>query len=324
MRRREFMTLMGGLAAAWPTVARAQPPVMPVIGVLGSASARGFAPQLEALRKSLGGAGYVEGRNVAIEYRWADSDYGRLPKLAEELIRRRADVIVAMGPPAAVAAKAATATIPVVFVAGFDPVSAGIVASLSHPGGNLTGFYLFIGGLVAKRLELLREMAPELTRFGVIVNPGNPSAKLDASEIEIANRIGFQAETINAGTDAEIASAYAALSGRKAAAIIGTDTFYFDHRESIVAVAAQRRVPTIYYAREFVTAGGLMSYGANISDVYLQAGVYVARLLKGEKPSEMPVQQPTTFEFVLNVKTAKALGLAVPATLLGRADEVIE
>jgi putative ABC transport system substrate-binding protein len=233
-------------------------------------------------------------------------------------------VIVASGPPAAVAAKAATATIPVVFVAGLDPVGAGIVASLSHPGGNLTGFYLYIGGLVAKKLELLREMAPELTRFAVVVNPGNPSAKLDASEIEIASRTGFQAQTINAATDAEIDSAYAELSGRKAAVIIGTDTFYFDHRESIVAVAAQRRVPTIYYAREFIIAGGLMSYGANISDVYLQAGVYVARVLKGEKPSEMPVQQPTTFEFVLNLKTAKALGLAVPATLLGRADEVIE
>jgi putative ABC transport system substrate-binding protein len=322
MRRREFMTLMGGAATAWPIAARAQPFTMPAIGVLGSASAQGFAPQLEAFRKSLGRAGYVEGRNVAIEYRWADSDYGRLPKLAEELIRRRVDVIVASGPPAAVAAKAATATIPVVFVAGFDPVGAGIVASLSHPGGNLTGFYLYIGGLVAKKLELLREMAPELTRFAVLVNPGNPSAKLDASEI--ASRTGFQAHTINAGTDAEIDSVYAELSGRKAAAIIGTDTFYFDHRESIVAVAAQRRVPTIYYAREFVIAGGLMSYGANISDVYLQAGVYVARVLKGEKPSEMPVQQPTTFEFVLNLKTAKALGLAVPATLLGLADEVIE
>jgi putative tryptophan/tyrosine transport system substrate-binding protein len=233
-------------------------------------------------------------------------------------------VIVASGPPAAIVAKAATATIPVVFVVGFDPVAAGLVASLSHPGGNLTGFYLYIGGLVAKKLELLREMAPELNRFAVVVNPAGPTAKFDASEIEIASRTGFQPQAINAGTDAEIESVFAELAGRKAAAIIGTDTFYFDHRESIVAVAAQRRVPTIYYARQFVTAGGLMSYGADITDVYRQAGVYVARVLKGERPSAMPVQQPTTFEFVLNLKTAKALGLVVPATLLAQADEVIE
>ena len=323
MKRREFITLLGG-AASLPVAARAQRSAMPVIGFLGSASARGFAVQLDAFRKSLGAAGYVEGRNVAIEYRWAEGDYGRLPKLAEELVQRRVDVIVASGPPAAIAAKAATAATPVVFVVGFDPVGAGLVASLNHPGGNLTGFYLYIGGLVAKKIELLRDMAPELNRFAVIVNPATPSAKLDASEVEIASRTGFQPNVINAGTDAEIESAFAELAGRKAAAIIGTDTFYFDHRESIVAVAAQTRVPTIYYAREFVTAGGLISYGANISDVYRPAGVYVARLLKGEKPSEMPVQQPTTFEFVINVKAAKVLGLVLPPTLLARADEVIE
>ena len=297
---------------------------MPVIGFLGSASAPGFAPQLDAFRKSLDGAGYLDGRNVAIEYRWAESDYSRLPKLAEELVQRRVDVIVASGPPAAIAAKAATTTIPVVFAVGFDPVGAGLVASLNHPGGNLTGFYLYIGGLVAKKIELLREMAPELNRFAVVVNPGNPSAKFDTSEVEIASRTGFQPQAINAGTDAEIETVFAELASRKAAAIIGTDTFYFARRESIVAVAAQRRVPTIYYAREFVTAGGLMSYGASISDVYRQAGVYVARVLKGEKPSEMPVQQPTTFEFVINLKAAKALALTPTSSLLTRADEVIE
>jgi putative tryptophan/tyrosine transport system substrate-binding protein len=325
MRRREFITLLGG-ATAWPVAARAQPVAMPVIGFLGSTSAPGFAPLVDAFRKGLGEAGYVEGRNVIIEYRWAEDHYERLPMLAAELVQRRVDMIFASGPPAASAAKAATSTIPVVFVVGFDPVGAGLVASLSRPGGNLTGMYLYIGGLVAKKLELLHEMVPDVDRFAVVVNSAGPGAKLDSGEIETASHAGTQppASVMNASTDAEIDTVFADLAARKTAAVIGTDTFYFAHRAHLVTMAAHKRVPTIYYSREFVTVGGLMSYGANIPDINRQAGVYAARVLKGDKPAEMPVQQPSKFEFVINLKTAEALGLRVPLTLQVAADEVIE
>jgi putative ABC transport system substrate-binding protein len=309
-----------------PGAVRAQQKATPVIGFLGSASSAGFAPQVDGLRKGLAEAGYAEGKNVTIEYRWADSHYDRLPALAAELVALGVSVILASGPPAAVAAKAATAGIPIIFVVGFDPVSAGLVTSLSRPGANVTGMYLYIGGLVAKKLELLREVAPTIESVGVMVVPGSPSAKFDAVEIEAAVRSSgkISARILNAGTEAEIDAAFAELGkSGTAGAIIGTDPFYFSQRSHLVAVAAER-VPTIYYAREFATAGGLMSYGTNIPDIYRQAGIYTARVLKGERPGDMPVQQPTAFEFVINLKTAKSLGLTIPPTILARADEVIE
>jgi putative ABC transport system substrate-binding protein len=325
MQRREFIALLGG-AAAWPAVANAQRP-MPVIGFLGSSAAAGYTPQVDGFRKGLAEAGYVEGRNVLIDYRWAEDRFDRLPGLAAELSARDVDVIFVSGPPAALAAKAATKTIPVTFVVGFDPVAGGLVASLNRPGGNLTGMYLYIGGLVQKKFELLREMAPEVDHIYLIVNPSGPGAKLDAQELELAGRNNGQpmGTIVNAENDAEIDAVFVKLGAqRTAAAIIGTDTFYFARRQHIAEVAARTRVPTICYARELVTAGNLMSYGASIPDIYRQAGIYTARVLKGEKPANMPVQQPTKFELVINLKTARALGLTVSPTLLARADEVIE
>ncbi len=326
MKRRQFIVGLGGVAVAWPTAAAAQQPATPVIGFLGAASASGFAPQLEGFRKGLAEAGYREGRNVAVEYRWADNQSGRLPALAAELVGRRVDMIVASGPPAAVAAKAATTTTPVVFVVGTDPIGAGLVESLNRPGGNLTGMYLYIGGLVAKKLELLHELAPDVSGFAALVNPGTPSEKLDTVEIETISRTwsASSVSVIKVGTDAEIDSVFADLAVRKAAVVIGTDTFYFAQRAHIADVAAQKRVPAIHYAREFVTAGGLMSYGTNIPEIYRQAGIYSARVLKGEKPAEMPVQLPIKFELVINLKTAGALGLSVPTSLLAQAGELIE
>jgi putative ABC transport system substrate-binding protein len=326
MRRRQFILGLGCAAMVGPVAAPAKQPVPPVIGFLGAASASGFAPQLDGFRKGLGEAGYSEGRNVTIEYRWADNQSNRLPALAAELVERRVDIIFASGPPAAVAAKAVTKTTPVVFVIGTDPIGAGLVETLNRPGGNLTGMYLNIGGLIAKRLELLRELAPGVSSFAALVNPGTPSEKLDVIELETISRTwkASSVSVVKVGTEAEIASAFADLAARKAAVVIGTDTFYFAHRAYIADVAAQNGVAAIHYAREFVTAGGLMSYGANVPEIYRQAGVYSARVLKGEKPSEMPVQLPTRFELVINLKAAKALGLTVSTSLLAQADEVIE
>jgi putative tryptophan/tyrosine transport system substrate-binding protein len=323
MNRREFIGSMG-VAAIWPAAARAQQ--SPVIGFLGATSAANFKPQVEGFLKGLSGAGYVAGRNVTIEYRWAEGRYERLPGLAAELAALRVDMVMASSPPAAVAAKAAIMTTPVVFVVGTDPISIGLVESLNRPGGNLTGMYLYISGLVAKKLELLREIAPAVNRFAVVSNPGTPSEKLDSSEIEAVNRggSGTPVSLVKASTEAEIDSVFAELADRKAAAVIGTDAFYFAHRAHIAEVAARLRVPAIHYAREFVIAGGLMSYGANIPDIDRQAGVYAARVLKGEKPSDMPVQQPTTFELAINLKAAKELGLNVAPSLLTLADEVSE
>ena len=326
MRRRQFITLLGGAAAAssvsWPLAARAQQPAMPVIGFLGSGSADGFAPLVEGFRKGLNEAGYAEGRNVAIEYRWADDQYDRLPAMAADLVRRRVAVLFAGGPPASLAAKAATLTIPITFAVGFDPVSAGLVDSLSRPGGNLTGMYLYIGGLVAKKLELLHEMAPNTKTLALLVNTATPSARLDAMEMETAGRTrGLQVQILYASTEAEIDAAFADFAQRRTdAVLIGTDPFFYSRREHLVALAARHGVPTIHYSREFVTAGGLMSYGANIPDTYRQVGIYTARILKGEKPADLPVQQPTKFELAINRKTAKALGLDVSATLLVFAD----
>jgi putative ABC transport system substrate-binding protein len=326
MRRRQFIVGLGGTALAWRAAAAVQPPARPVIGFLGAASASGFTPQLDGLRRGLEEAGFSEGRNLTIEYRWADNQSSRLPTLAAELIERRVDMMVASGPPAAIAAKAATTTTPVVFVVGTDPVGAGIVESLNRPGGNLTGMYLFIGGLIAKKLELLHELAPGIDSFATLVNPGTPSEKLDLAEIETISRTwkASSVSTIRVSTDAELDSVFADLAARKAAVVVGTDTFYFAHRNHIADIAAQNRVATIHYAREFVTAGGLISYGTNIADIYRQAGIYAARVLRGERPAEMPVQLPTRFELVINLKAASALGLAVSSSLLASADEVIE
>jgi putative tryptophan/tyrosine transport system substrate-binding protein len=269
-------------------------------------------------------ASYTENRTVAFEYRWADSEYDRLPALAKELVQHGVDVILASGPPAAIAVKAATTTIPVIFVVGFDPVAAKLVGSLNRPGGNLTGMYLYIGGLVAKKIELLREMAPDLGNFAVAVNPGTPSAKLDSAEADAARVNGNPVSIVNVSSDADIDATFNDLASRKAGVVVGTDTFFFANRAHLAAAAAKTGVPTISYAREFVTAGGLMSYGANIPDIYRQTGVYVARVLRGEKPSEMPVQLPTKFELVINVGAAKALDLKISLTLSTIADEVIE
>jgi putative tryptophan/tyrosine transport system substrate-binding protein len=326
MRRREFIVALGGATLAGAGAATAQQPATPVIGFLGAASASGFGPQLEGFRKGLAEGGFSEGRNVTIEYRWADNQNDRLAALAAELVGRRINMMLASGPPAAVAAKSATTTTPVVFVVGTDPIGAGLVQSLNRPGGNLTGMHLYIGGLVAKKLELLHELAPDVSSIAALVNPGTPSEKLDTVEIETIGRSwkASSVSVIKVGTDAEIDSVFADLAERKAAVVIGTDTFYFAHRNHIADVAAQKRVPAIHYAREFVTAGGLMSYGTNIPEIYRQAGVYAARVLKGEQTAEMPVQQPTKFELVVNLKAATALGLTVPPALLSRADEVIE
>lgn len=324
MNRREFIGSIG-VAAVLPAAAGAQQPV-PVIGFLGATAAANFKPQVERFLKGLSEAGFIAGRNVTIEYRWAEDRYERLPGLAAELAARRVDMVMASSPPAAVAAKAAITTMPVVFVVGTDPISIGLVESLNRPGGNLTGMYLYISGLVAKKLELLREIAPAVDRFAVVSNPGTPSEKLDSSEIEAINHAGSgpPVSLFTASTEAEIDSVFAELAARRAAAVIGTDAFYFAHRAHIAEVAARLRVPAIHYAREFVIAGGLMSYGANIPQIYRQAAGYAARVLKGEKPSDMPVQQPTTFELAINLKAAKELGLNVALSLLTRADEVVE
>jgi putative ABC transport system substrate-binding protein len=321
VRRRELIALVSG-AATFPFHATAQRAAGPVIGFLGSNSSAAFAPHVDAFRRGLAEAGYAEGQNVTIEYRWADDRYERLPALAAELVARGVAVIHATDSPATQAAKAATASIPVIFVVGSDPVGAGLVKSLSLPGENLTGMYLYIGGLVAKKLELLREVAPAVDNIGLVVNPGTPSAKLDT----VARSSGKpSARILNARTEAEIDAVFADLAkSATAAAVVGTDSFYFAHRQHLVAVAAARRVPTIYYTREFATAGGLMSYGASIPDVVRRAGIYKALVLKGRRTIDMPVQQPTKFELVINSRTANALGLKVPALLLAQADEVIE
>jgi putative ABC transport system substrate-binding protein len=326
VRRRRLISLVGGAAMA-PFHAVAQHATKPVIGFLGSNSAAAFAPHVDAFRRGLAEAGYDDGKDVTIQYRWADDQYERLPTLAAELVARSVTVIHATDSPAAKAAKATTASIPIIFVVGSDPVEAGLVKSLNRPGENLTGMYLYIGGLLTKKLELLREVAPAVDSIHLVVNPGTPSAKLDTAEwARAASLSGKPSERIlNARTEAEIDAVFAGLGkSGTAAAVIGSDSLYFAHRQHIAAVAAARRVPTIYYARQFATAGGLMSYGADITDVVRRAGIYTAQVLKGGRPMDMPVQQPTKFELVINLRTANALGLKVPALLVARADEVIE
>ena len=325
MKRREFITLLDGAVAAWPLAARAQQPAMPVIGLLDQRSPDALADRLRGFRQGLKDAGFVEGQNAAIEYRWAENQLDRLPELAADLVRRQVAVIVApAGLAPALAAKAATKTIPIVFVIADDPVRLGLVASLARPGGNLTGINFLSGELTAKRLELLRELMPSATRVAVLVNPAN--AENPEREVETAARsIGLQIQTLNASTIREINAAFATfVRERPDAVFVGLDPFFNSRRIQLVQLAARYAIPASYPARDFAEAGGLMSYGADIADAWRQAGSYAGRILKGAKAADLPVVQSSKFELVFNVQTAKALGLDVPPLLQHRADEVIE
>jgi putative tryptophan/tyrosine transport system substrate-binding protein len=324
LNRRDLLILGAGTAIAWPLAARAQQKVIPVIGYLHFGSPGPFAYQLVAFRQGLAQNGYVEGQNVAIETRWAEGHNDRLPGLAADLVTRNVKVIYAGGPPAAVAAKNATATIPIVFSVGIDPVAAGLVASLARPGGNLTGFSIIASDLTPKRLELLSELVPQAKLFGLLVNPdeANPGTR----ELEEAVRAkGLQLAIVKASSESEIDAAFATLANLHAdALVIGDAVFFTFRREQLVALASHYRLPTIERWREFSVAGGLVSYGPSLVDLNRQVGIYVGRILQGEKPADLAVQQPTKFELVINLKTAKALGLTVPQSILARADEVIE
>jgi len=326
MRRREFITLIGGATAAWPFAARAQQPAMPVIGYLDGGSLGTSAHVIAAIRKGLSETGYVEGSNVAIEYRWAEGNYDRLPAMAAEVAHRQVAVIVAMGTPAAFAAKAATSTVPIVFGGGIDPVQAGLVASLNRPGGNVTGVTSMNAEIETKRLGLLHDLLPQATRFAVLVNPDNPLAEIDIKDAQAtAATIGGQIEILTARTNREIDDAFASLVQQRAdALLIGPDVFFTNRRVQLATLAVRHGVPAIYSFREFAEAGGLMSYGTSNTDRDRQVGVYAGRILKGDKPADLPIVRPTKFEFVINLQTARMLGLTVPAALLARADEVIE
>jgi ABC-type uncharacterized transport system substrate-binding protein len=327
MRRRELIGLVGGAAAvARPLSARAQK-AMPVIGFLHSGTAEQNARRLQGFRKGLSDAGFVEDQNVMIDYRWADGKADRLPEMVADLVRRQVAVIATLSSqPATLAAKAATTTIPIVFTWPGDPVDSGLVASLNRPGGNATGISTLNYELAAKRLGLLREVAPKATAFFVLLNPADPGTEKASRDLQATARtVEVQLQILYAGSDREIDAAFATLASRPAAAlVVNADPFLFIRRAQITALAARHAVPAIYYDREFAVSGGLMSYGTDLPSAWGQAGTYVARILKGEKPAELPVAQPTKFELVINLKTAKALGLEVPSNLLFTADEVIE
>jgi len=327
VKRREFITMLGSAAAAWPVGARAQPSsTRPVIGYLSSGSQESDIFRITGLRHGLNDAGYIEGRNVAVEYRWAENHFDRLAVLAADLVQRRVAVIVAPGHPSTLAAKAATAEIPILFVVGVNPVEIGLVATLNRPEGNLTGFNQLSGELGAKGIEVLHELLPDLLRIGLLVNPRNPVAELTTKDVLAASHaIGLEIQVLRAGTDHELDAAFESLALTKARALVVTNDVFFNGRIArLVELSATHAIPTIYSTREFALAGGLMSYGTSLTDSYRPVGVYAARILKGAKPAELPVQQQTRVEFVINMKTAKSLGLRFPITLLGRADEVIE
>jgi ABC-type uncharacterized transport system substrate-binding protein len=326
MKRRQFITLLGGAAATCPLAARAQQKAMPVIGCLITGSPDPNSPLLAAFRQGLSEAGYVEGQNVAIEYRWAEGHYDRLPALAADLVGRKVDLIMANSPPSALAAKGATSTIPIVFRSGADPVADGLVASLARPGGNLTGVSFVADELTAKRLQLLSELVPRAGVIALLVNPNNATAERVIRDVhEAARTKGLQLHVLKAGTESEIDAAFASLVQLHASAlVVGADPFLSSQRERLVVLASRHAVPAIYAWREFADAGGLISYGPSLTSAFRLVGAYAGKVLKGAKPADLPVQQPTKFELVINIKTAKSLGLTVPPPLLAQADDVIE
>jgi putative ABC transport system substrate-binding protein len=327
MKRRDFITLLGGAAVAWPITARAQQPAMPVIGFLNGASQEGYAPSVAAFRQGLNEAGYVEGQNVTIEYRWAEGQYDRLPSLAAELIQQKVSVIAATSTPAALAAKAATSTVPIVFTTGGDPIKLGLVASMRRPGGNVTGATQLTVEVGPKRLELARELFPGATTFALLVNPANPVAATVSKDLQaVADTLAVRLHVLHASTEADFEAVFATAAQLRAAALVisTADPLFNSHAAQLGALALRHSVPAIYQLREFATAGGLMSYGGYTTDTYRLGGVYTGRILKGEKPADLPVVQSTKVELIVNLKTARALGIIVPLPLSGRADEVIE
>jgi putative tryptophan/tyrosine transport system substrate-binding protein len=326
VHRRSFITLLGGAVAAWPVAARAQQPAMPVIGYLGAGSSATSGSTATIFRQTLAAAGYVEGRNVAIEYRFAEGKYDRLPALAAELVRRQVAVVVAVPTPAALAAKAATTTIPIVFIAAEDPVKVGLVANLARPGGNVTGGSVLFAELGPKQLGLLREIVPTAVRIGLLINPSNVNAADVTKDLTAAGAaMGVQIELVQASNILEIDAAFASLVRKRAdALVVGTDSFFFNRRLQLATLATRHAIPAVYNAREYAEAGGLMSYGTSLVEAFRQVGVYTGRILQGAKPADLPVVQSSKFEFVINLSTARALGIDIPPTLLARADEVIE
>jgi len=326
MRRREFIALLGGAALAWPSAGRAQQSTMPVIGFLNGASPEGYAPMVAAFRQGLKEEGYVEGQNVAIEYRWAEGQYDRLAPLAADLVQRNVSVIAATSTPANLVAKATTANIPIIFTTGADPVRQGLVTSLHRPGGNVTGVTALDQVVESKRLELVHELIPTATLVAVLINPSNPITKIQMEELQAAAvTLRLRLSVLRANTEADIDDAFTTILQQRASAlVIGGDAFFNSRVERLAALAVRHAVPAIYQHRAFVAAGGLMSYGGSITDNYRLAGVYTGRILKGEKPADLPVQQSTKVELYINLKSAKALGITFPLSLLGRADGVIE
>jgi putative ABC transport system substrate-binding protein len=327
MKRRDFIIVLAGARGGWPSPARAQQKAMPVIGYLAIATPAANALLLPAFLRGLGETGYVEGQNVVIEYRWAEDRYDRLPALAADLVAGKVDVIVSTGGiTGALAAKSASATIPIVFITGDDPVKRGLITSLARPGGNLTGVSFLGVGLMPKRLELVSELVPEVKVISLLVNPNNAGAQRVKQDTQEAARVkGLELHMLNAGTEDEIDAGFPTLAQLKAGAlIISTDPFFASRREQLLALAARYAVPAVYERREFAAAGGLISYGPSFTDTWRQAGIYAGKILKGAKPADLPVQQPTRFELVVNLNTAKALGLTVPPSILARTDEVIE